>query len=60
MTGGWPCLTDNHELEPKLGGHLLTGRLKEEDKKRVLNMTKRLALPRNILTDLKEKKKKKV
>ena len=48
----------NHELEPKLGTHLVAGRLKEEDKKRVVDMTKSLALPRNILMDLKEKTKK--
>ena len=47
----------NHELEPKLGSHRLAGRLKEE-KKRVVDMTKSLALLRNILTDLKEKTKK--
>jgi len=30
----------NHELAPKLVGHLLAGRIKEEEKKRVIDMTK--------------------
>ena len=47
----------NHELVPKLADHLLAGRIKEEEKKRVIDMTKSLALPRNILTDLKQKNK---
>jgi len=34
------------------GGHLLAGRIKEEEKKRVVEMTESLAFPRNILTDL--------
>jgi len=51
------CGIHNHDLAPKLAGHLLAGRLKEEEKKRVIDMTKRLAVPRNILTDLKEKNK---
>jgi len=29
----------NHELESKLGGHLLVGRINEEEKKRVVNKT---------------------
>ena len=33
------------------------GRIKEEDKERVVGMTKSLVLPRNILTDLKQKNK---
>jgi len=49
------CGIHNHELTPKLAGHLLAGRLKEEEKKRVIDMTQSLAVPRNILTDLKEK-----
>ncbi|AES77466.2 hypothetical protein MTR_7g010970 [Medicago truncatula] len=44
----------NHELESKLGGHLLAGRIKEEYK-RVVDMTKNLEFPRNILTDDKTK-----
>jgi hypothetical protein len=50
----------NHDLEPKLADHLIAGRIKEEEKKRVFDITKSLALPRNILTDLKQKNKKKV
>ena len=47
----------NHELEPKLGNHLLAGRIKEEEKKRVVDMKMSLAFQRNILTGLKEKNK---
>jgi len=47
----------NHELTPNLVGHLLACRIKEEEKKRVIDMTKSLALPRNILTNLKGKNK---
>jgi len=50
----------NHELEPRLDGHLLAGRLREEEKKSVVDMTQSLALPRNILMDLKEKNKERV
>ncbi|KEH19313.1 otubain, putative [Medicago truncatula] len=48
----------NHDLESRLDGHLLAGRLKEEEKKKFVDMTKNLALPLNILMDLKEKIKK--
>jgi hypothetical protein len=41
-----------------LGKRGVTGRLKEEEEKRVVDMTKSLALPRNILMDLKGKTKK--
>jgi len=34
----------NHELASKLVGHLLAGRIKEEEKKRVIDMTKSLAV----------------
>jgi hypothetical protein len=54
------CGIHNHELASKLVGHLLRGRLKAEEKKRVIDMTKSLAAPRNILTDLKEKNKESV
>ena len=47
------CGIHNHDL----AGHLLAGRLKVEEKQRVIDMTKSLAKPRNILTDLKEKNK---
>ena len=50
----------NHELAPKLASHLLAGRLKAEEKKRVIDMTKSLAPPMNILTDLKGKNKESV
>jgi len=45
-------------LDPNLGDHLHEGILREEEKKKVVGMTKSLALPRNI--QLKEKKIKKV
>jgi len=50
----------NDELAPKLADHLLAGRIKQEEKKRVIDMTKSLALPRSILTDLKQKKQRKI
>jgi len=50
----------NHDLAPKLSGHLLAGRLKMEEKQRVIDMTKSLAAPRNILTNLKGKNKESV
>jgi hypothetical protein len=54
------CGIHNHELAPKLVGHLLAGRLKADEKKRVIDMTKSLAPHRNILTDLNEKNKESV
>jgi len=53
------CGIHNHDLAPKLSDHLLAGRLKAEEKQKVIDMTKSLAKPRNILTDLKEKKQRK-
>lgn len=53
------CGVHNHDLAPNLFGHLLAGRLRGKDKQRVIDMTKSLAKPRNILTDLKEKKQRK-
>jgi len=50
----------NHDLAPKLSGHLLAGRLKEDKKQRVIDTTKSLAAPRKILTYLKEKNKESV
>jgi len=50
----------NHDLAPKSSSHLLAGRLKAKEKQRVIDMTKSLAVPRNILTDLKEKNKERV
>jgi len=54
------CGIYNHELAPQLADHLLAGRLKAEEKKRVIDMTKCLGVPRNILTDLKERNKESV
>ncbi|KEH22227.1 hypothetical protein MTR_7g034570 [Medicago truncatula] len=54
------CGIHSHELAPKLADHLLAGRIKEEEKKRVIDMTKSLAVLSNILTDLKEKNKESV
>ena len=51
------CGIHNHDLAPKLSGHLLAGRLKAEEKQRVIDMTKSLTKPGNILMDLKEKNK---
>jgi len=48
------CGIHNHDLAPKIFVHLLAGR------QRVIDMTKSLAKPRNILTDLKEKNKEKL
>jgi len=53
------CGIHNHDLAPKLSGHLLAGRLKAEENHRVIDMTESLAKPRNILADLKEKKQRK-
>jgi hypothetical protein len=44
-------------LESKLDGHLLAARLREDEKNKVIDMTKSLGLPRNIQMDLKERKK---
>jgi len=54
------CGIHNHELAPKFTSHLLAGRLKAEEKQRVIDMTKSLAAPRNILADLKRKNKESV
>jgi hypothetical protein len=48
----------NHELAPKLVGHLLAGKRKEEEKNKVIDMTKSLAVPGNIPMNLKGKNKK--
>ena len=39
----------NHSMEPTLEGHMLAGRLKEDDKKIVRDLTKCKVLLRNIL-----------
>jgi len=54
------CGIHNHEFAPKLADHFHVGRLKAKEKQRVIDMTKSLVAPRNIITDLKEKKTKKV
>jgi len=54
------CGVHNHEMAPKLFDHLLAGRIKAEEKQRVIDMKKSLAKPRNILTDLKDKNKESV
>jgi len=46
----------NHVTEPALEGHILAGRLKEDDKKIVRDLTKSKMLPRNILINLKNKR----
>jgi len=43
-------------MEPALEGHMLAGRLKEDDKKIVCDLTKSKVLPRNILLNLKSKR----
>ncbi|AES60308.1 hypothetical protein MTR_1g043440 [Medicago truncatula] len=54
------CGMHNHDLEEKLQGHLIAGRLSAEEKKKVIDMTKKLTVPRNILTNLKENNKESV
>jgi len=46
----------NHAMKPTLEGHMLAGRLKEDDKKIVRDLTKSKVLPRNILLNLKRKR----
>ena len=46
----------NHAMEPTLEGHMLVGRLKEDYKKIVRDLTKSKVLPRNILIILKRKR----
>jgi len=43
-------------MMPALEGHILAGRLKEDDKKLVRDLTKSKMLPRNILIHLKNKR----
>ena len=54
------CVMHNHDLEENFQGHLLAGRLSVEEKKKVIDMTKSLAVPRNILTNLKQNNKESV
>ena len=46
----------NHAMEPALEGRILAGRLKEDDKKIVRDLTKSKMLSRNILINLKNKR----
>ena len=46
----------NHAMKPALEGRMLAGRLKEDDKKIVRDLTKSKVLPRNILLNLKSKR----
>jgi len=46
----------NHEMVSYLEGHLLAGRLMEEDKKIVHDLTESSVKPKNILTNLKKKR----
>jgi len=46
----------NHEMESTLEGHMLAGRLKEDDKKIVPDLTNSKVLPRNILLNLKSRR----
>jgi len=46
----------NHAMKSALEGHILAGRLKEDDKKIVHDLTKSKVHPRNILLNLKSKR----
>jgi len=46
----------NHGMEPALEGYILVGRLKEDDKKIVRDLTKSKMFSRNILINLKNKR----
>ncbi|AES69790.1 hypothetical protein MTR_0599s0020 [Medicago truncatula] len=48
------CGMHNHDLDEKLSEHLIAGTLSAEEKKKVIDMTKRLTVPQNILTNLKK------
>jgi len=54
------CGMHNHDLDGKLSGHLIAGRLSAEEKKKVIDMTKSLTVPQNILTNLKQNNKESV
>jgi len=54
------CGMHNHDLDERLSGHLIVGRLSAEEKKKVIDMTKSLTVPRNILTNLKQNNKESV
>jgi len=46
----------NHEMKSSLEGHMLAGRLKDDDKKLVRDLTKSLMLPRNIFLKFEKQK----
>ena len=46
----------NHEMVPYLAGHLLAGRLMEDDKKIVHDLSNSSVKPKIILTNLKKKR----
>jgi len=46
----------NHAMEPVFEGHMLSGRIKEDDKKIIHDLTKSKVHPRNILINLKSKR----
>jgi len=52
------CGMHNHDLHEKLSVHLIAGRLSAEEKKKVIDMTKSLTVPQNILTNFKQNNKK--
>jgi len=47
----------NHEMVPYVAGHLLAVRLMEDDKKIVHDLAKSSVKPKNMLTNLKKKRK---
>jgi len=54
------CRMHDHNLEEKLSGHFLAGRLSAEEKKKVIYMIKSLTVPQDILTNLKQNNKESV
>jgi len=48
------CGSHNHELTKSLVGHPYTGRLTKEEKIIIVDITKSMVKPRNILLTLKE------
>ena len=60
MIGGLQCFVEctTMTLDEKLSGHLIAGRLSADEKKKVIDMTKSLTVPQNILTNFKQNNKK--
>jgi len=54
------CGMHNHDLEEKLQGHPFPGRLSAEEKEKLIDMRKSLAVPQNILTNFKQNNKESV